>query len=120
MDDEADIRELFTLNLDKMGYQTLPACNGDEAISLYQQSLVSGETIDAVILDLSIPYGLEGKEVAAKIRSLDPHANIIVASGHSDGQEMKHYQDYGFDGALEKTFDREKMKQVLEKVLLLS
>jgi PAS domain S-box-containing protein len=118
MDDEEDVRELFQLNLERLGYQTLLACNGAEAIALYQQSLESGAPINAIILDLSIPGSLGGKEVAAKIRSLNVNAKIIVASGDSGGPEMTHYQDYGFDGALEKTFDRKKIKQALEKVLL--
>ncbi len=117
MDDEENARELFTLNLKMLGYNTLLACNGDEAIAHYQQALKSGKTINAAILDLSIPGGMEGKEVAKKIRALAPHARLIVASGHSEGPEMTRYEDYGFNGALEKNFNREKLKQVLEQVL---
>ncbi|HHI94462.1 MAG TPA: response regulator [Gammaproteobacteria bacterium] len=117
MDDEENARELFTLNLKMLGYDTLLACNGDEAIAHYQQALENGKTINAAILDLSIPGGMEGKEVAKKIRTLAPHARLIVASGHSEGPEMTRYEDYGFNGALEKNFNREKLKQVLEQVL---
>jgi len=120
MDDEEDVRELFQLNLERLGCQTIPASNGDETIALYQQALEDGKPIDAIILDLSIPGSLGGKEVAAKIRALNPNAKIIVASGHSEGPEMTHYQDYGFQGALEKTFNREEMERVLERVLALA
>jgi len=117
VDDEESVRELFKLNLDRLGCKTLPACNGDEAIALYRQSLQSGKPIDVVILDLTLPGGMGGKEIAEKIRVLDPQAKMIVASGYTEGPEMTHYQDYGFSAALEKNFNREKIKQVLEQVL---
>jgi PAS domain S-box-containing protein len=117
MDDEEDVRELFQLNLERLGCNSVPASNGNEAIALYQQSLESGKPINAVILDLSIPGSLGGKEVATRLLAMDPNAKIIVASGHSESPEMTHYQDYGFQGALEKNFNREEMKQVLEEVL---
>ncbi len=117
VDDEADVRELFKLNLERLGYRTVLASNGEESITLYQQALENNESIDAVILDLTLPGSMGGKEIAEKIRILDSHAKIIVASGHTAGPEMMHYRDYGFNGALEKNFDRENIRQVLEAVL---
>ncbi len=117
IDDEEDIRDLFKFNLERLGCRTLLAGNGDEAIALYRQALESGEPVDAVILDLSLPGSMEGKEIADNIRVLDPQAKIIVASGHTAGPEMMYYHDYGFSGALEKDFNRKNIKQVLEQVL---
>jgi len=117
IDDEKDIRELFELNLEKLGCKTITACSGDEALVYYQQSLDGGDAIDAIILDLSIPGGMDGKEITSRIRSLDPNAKIIVASGYTEGPEMTHYQDFGFNGALEKNFNREIIKHLLEQVL---
>ncbi|HED16806.1 MAG TPA: response regulator [Gammaproteobacteria bacterium] len=117
VDDEEDVRELFKFNLERLGYKVIQACNGNEAIVLYQQSLESGEPVDAVLLDLSLPGSMDGKEVSDKIRNIDPDARIIVASGHTTGPEMTQYKDYGFNGALDKNFNREKIRQVLEQVL---
>ncbi len=117
VDDEEDVRSLFKLNLENLGCKTLMTDNGDEAIALYRQSLENGEVIDVVILDLSLPGSMDGKEVAEKIRAMEPHAKLIVASGHTEGPEMTRYQDYGFSGALGKHFNREIIKQVLEQVL---
>lgn len=117
MDDEEHMRELYEINLGKLGWKTITACTGEEAITLYQQSLDKAEPIDAAILDLSIIGGLGGIETAERIRALDPQAKLIVSSGYSEGPEMTQFQDYGFDGALEKDFKREKMKQALEQVL---
>jgi two-component system cell cycle sensor histidine kinase/response regulator CckA len=117
MDDEEDTQELFKLNLNRLGCKAILASTGEEAITLYQQALDNANPIDVVILDLSIPGGTGGKEVAKKLRALDPKAKLIVASGYSEGPEMTEYQSHGFDGALEKNFNRENIKQVLEQVL---
>jgi len=117
VDDEKDLQDLFKLNLERLGCKTVLSGNGDDAIAIYRQLLESSEPVDAVILDLNLPGGKNGKEVADSIRVMDPHARIIVASGHSEGPEMTRYQDYGFNGALEKTFNRGILKQVLEQVL---
>ena len=117
VDDEEDIRDLFKLNLERLGCKTIPACNGDEAIALYRQSLESGEVIDAIIVDLTFPGGMGGKMIADNLRTLDPQVKIIVASGHTEAPEMRQCQDYGFNAALEKNFRCDNIRQVLEEVL---
>ncbi len=117
VDDEEDIRELFKLNLERLGCKPIPACNGDEAIALYRQSLDGGEAIDVVILDLTLPGGMGGKVIADSIRDLDPQAKIIVASGHTEASEMKYCEEHGFNAALEKDFRRENIRRILEQVL---
>lgn len=117
VDDDEDIRDLFKLNLEGLGCTVILACNGDEAIALYQQSLNNNEAIDAVVLDLSLPGGMGGAIIGDSILKLDSQARIIVASGDTEATEMTHYQEHGFSGALEKNFKRETIRQVLEQVL---
>ena len=117
VDDEADVRELFALNLNRLGYQSILARNYDDAVSLYKQSMGAGECVDVVIVDLSLPGEISGNEIASNLRALDPNVKIIVSSGHSSAPEMLNYKVHGFDAALEKDFDREKMRQVIESVI---
>ena len=117
MDDDDTVRALFKLNLSKLGYEAIEACDGNEAIKLYEQSMLRNTPIDAVIMELSIAKGMGGKEIAAEILAIDPEAKMIVTSGNSEGPEMNFYMDYGFCGAMEKDFDQEKIKQVLDKAL---
>ncbi len=117
VDDDEDIRALFKLNLEKLGYLTVPACDGDEAITLYRQSLEKNHPFDAVIMDLSIPGSMNGKEIAQKIREIDSSAKVIVSSGNSSSPEMTNYLQHGFNAAIEKDFNRENIKKVIEKVL---
>ncbi len=113
MDDELDVRELFAMVLETLGYRTLLAANSSEALEIYQHAPTA---IDALIVDLNIPGSLGGVELAAQLRTRNSQSKIIVSSGDSSCAEMLRYQDFGFDGALEKNFDRKVIKALLDKV----
>jgi len=117
MDDDENIQKLFTLNLGKLGYDTLVANNGEQAISLYEQFLRSDRPVDALILDFRIQGSMNGDVVAQKILQLNPSAKMIVSSGDSSSPAMLNYQEFGFKAAIEKNFDRNLMRQVLDEVL---
>jgi len=117
VDDDQDMQKLFQLNLEKLGCNTILAENAGEAINLYQESLHNKQPIDIVILDLTFPGSMGGVEIANKLKTINSHIKIIVASGYTDGPEMTQYKKYGFQAALEKNSGREKIRQVLEHVL---
>lgn len=120
LDDDEDIQILYKLKLQKLGCHVIAVYNGKEAIELYENSLGTDNSIDIMIVDLSIPGGMGGKEVTDEIRKIHFHAKVIVASGNSEAPEMITPQDYGFDGALDKNFDIEKIKFSLKQVLMQS
>ncbi|NOY66933.1 MAG: response regulator, partial [Gammaproteobacteria bacterium] len=101
----------------KMGCNVIHACDGDVAISLYQQYQDEGRTIDVIIVDLNIPGSVSNKEFIKIIRNMNPDASLIVSSGDSLAPEMTQYHDYGYNGALEKSFDRKIIRRVLERIL---
>ncbi|MBI5341816.1 MAG: response regulator [Deltaproteobacteria bacterium] len=79
VDDEEMIRSLAQQVLEVHGYSVVTAVDGQQAIDLY---LDLRDRIDLVILDLTMPH-LSGTEVLARIRTLDPHAKVILSSGHA-------------------------------------
>jgi len=117
MDDEDDVKNLFVISLEGLGYETLTASNSEEAIEYYKKSLNENKKIDAMILDLNIPGGLAGSEVALKVRQLNDNIKLIVCSGDTACSEMTDYKKFGFDGALEKTFNIKKIKTLLNELL---
>jgi PAS domain S-box-containing protein len=78
VDDEEMIRSLAQQVLEVHGYSVLTAADGQRGIDLYR---LRRHEIDLVILDLTMPH-LSGNEVLARIRMLDPHARVIISSGH--------------------------------------
>ena len=117
MDDEQIVRAVGSEMLELLGYEVVCACDGAEAVELYRLAKEKGQAFDAVILDLTIPGGMGGKEAVSKILSLDPTAAVIVSSGYSNDQVIAEYRQYGFRGAVCKPYQLQEMSDILHDVL---
>ncbi len=117
MDDEDFIRELVSVMLPKMGYDVVLAQDGQAAVDIYKEELEAGNTFDAVILDLTVPGGMGGKETARQLRALDPNVRAIVSSGYSNDPVMANHASYGFCGAVKKPYLIQDMSQLLNAVI---
>lgn len=102
MDDDDALREFLRKLLDRLGYATELARDGKEALDLYRRSLEAEEPFDRVILDLTVPGGMGGKETIQELAGIDPSVRAIVSSGYSNDPIMAQYQEHGFRGVLEK------------------
>jgi two-component system cell cycle sensor histidine kinase/response regulator CckA len=112
MDDEDSIREMMGDILSSYGYVVDFAKNGEEAVSLYQDN-----TYDVVILDLTIPGGMGGKETMKELLRIDPCVKVIVSSGYSSDPIMSDYQQYGFRNVIAKPYRMEELEEVIERVI---
>ncbi|MBI2471893.1 MAG: response regulator [Planctomycetes bacterium] len=117
MDDEAFVRDVAGRMLTKLGYEVDFARNGDEAIGLYKKSKDSGYPFDAVIIDLTIPGGMGGKETIQKLLEIDPDVKAIVSSGYSDDAIMSDYRKYSFSGVIAKPYRIEELSKTVHMVL---
>ena len=104
MDDEETILSIATSMLKHLGYSTATCTNGDEAIEIYRTAKESGKPFFAVLMDLTIPCGIGGKDAAQQILLIDPHARLIVSSGYSDDPVMADYKRCGFLLSLPKPY----------------
>jgi PAS domain S-box-containing protein len=116
MDDDAGVRQVAGKILAHLGYEAEFAVDGSEAIDKYQVAQKSGRPFDLVIMDLTIPGGMGGKEALQALRRLDPHTRAIVSSGYADDPIMTHYQDYGFCGVIKKPYKVDTFSHVLHEV----
>ncbi len=73
VDDEPDILEILKFNLDKEGYITFIAANGEEAIKVAEQ-----EHPDLVVLDIMMPR-MDGVEVCRYLRQHDKFDHTLIA-----------------------------------------
>jgi len=117
MDDEDFIRAIATEILQYKGYEVASCADGREAVDLYRSARQCNVPYAAVILDLTIPGGMGGKEAAALILELDPDAVLIVSSGYSNDTVIANYQNYGFSGSISKPFDADTLARELERLI---
>lgn len=118
MDDEEQLRLLLSATLEELGYEVTGARDGAEAIALAEQARASGRGFDAVLLDLTVPGGMGGVEAAAKLREVDPSAQLIVSSGYSDAPVLSEFQAYGFVDVIPKPWTPAALSLVLRRVLV--
>ena len=114
MDDEVQIRKVLGEMVQTCGYSFQAVSDGEQALKVFRQAHDSGKPFSAVILDLTIPGGLGGKEVVKDMLSLDPHLRAIVVSGYSNDPVLANFEDYGFKGRVAKPFNLVDLSGVLE------
>ncbi|MBW4056864.1 MAG: PAS domain S-box protein, partial [Proteobacteria bacterium] len=117
MDDEEMIRDMTAEMLEYLGYKITTCDNGAAAITEYSAAMKSGSAFSAVIMDLTMPGGMGGKEAARQILAIDPKACLIVSSGYSNDPIMSDYSSYGFNAAIAKPYKMMEFEQLLSAVL---
>ncbi|MGB3649330.1 MAG: response regulator, partial [Desulfobulbales bacterium] len=117
MDDEEFLLEMASELLQHLGYTVDTAIDGKEALDLYKKGLESGQKHAVVIMDLTIPGGIGGKETIRELKKLDPDAKTIVSSGYATDPILSNFKNYGFDAMLPKPYEVEELAKILHKVI---
>jgi PAS domain S-box-containing protein len=104
MDDEEIVRDIAESMLTSMGHEVMLAKEGQEAVELYRRESENGEPVDLVIMDLTIPGGMGGKDAVKEISAIDPAAKVIVSSGYSNDIVMADCKEHGFCAAVVKPY----------------
>ncbi len=117
MDDEEMVRNVGQIMLEELGYNVVSAENGDEAVRLFQELQHTPDPIDLIIMDLTIPGGMGGKEAAQKILKIDPDAKIIVSSGYSNDPVLANFREYGFCSVIIKPYIIQDLRKAVSKAL---
>ena len=76
-----------------------------------------GKPFSLVIMDLTIPNGVGGREAIKQLRELDPGIKAIVSSGYSLDPVMAHYHEDGFAGIIPKPYRAEELARILKEVI---
>ncbi len=117
MDDDRFIRDILGRMVDRLGCRSSLAADGNEAVFLYQEAMDSGHPFDAVIMDLTVPGGMGGKDAVRRILRVDPEATVVVTSGLPNDTVLKEYKRFGFRGSIAKPFTFEEIADALATVL---
>jgi CheY-like chemotaxis protein len=112
VDDEAQIREITRVSLEKNGYRVLTASDGAEAIPLYSQNR---DKIKIVLMDMMMPV-MDGPASINELREIDPKVRIIAVSGLTEGEKYANITDK-VNAFLSKPYTTEKLLKTIHEVL---
>ncbi|ABR30327.1 chemotaxis protein CheY [Thermosipho melanesiensis] len=109
VEDEDNMRLLITEELEESGYEVDEARNGQEALEKFRS-----KDYDLVTVDIEMP-GMNGLEVAGKIREMKKDAKIIILTAYS------HYKSdlasWAADAYVVKSSDLTELKDTIAKII---
>ena len=113
IDDEEICRKMLSETLGDLGYRVTPCGRGREAIDFYRQHW---QEIDLILLDLIMPE-MNGRQVYAALREINPRAKIIITSGHSINGEVQAILDAGAAGFVSKPYRQVELSHKIGEAL---
>lgn len=116
MDDEDFIRNILSKMLQAIGYGVTSASNGKEALQLFFEAMNSNEPFKAVILDLTVPGEMGGKEAVAELRKKDPSTVVIASSGYSDDPIISNPSAFGFTASISKPYNKRELESLFNRL----
>lgn len=117
LEDDLMVRYLLRRTLEKASFEVVETGDGTETLRQYQEAMHKGSGFDLVILDLTIPDGMCGRETMLHLRRIHPQVLAVVSSGYRDDPVMKDCAAYGFAAALPKPYQVEGLLQVVNGAL---
>ncbi|KAB0670302.1 response regulator [Oryzomonas sagensis] len=113
VDDEEMIRDVSAAMLEELGFATIAAANGPEAIRIFRDK---GDVIAGVLLDMSMPI-MDGIAVFRELRRIRPDVRVILASGYSEREVAESFGAVGVDGFVQKPFNLESLAAAVRRVV---
>jgi CheY-like chemotaxis protein len=117
MDDEEPILRMAGKLMGRMGLEFESAQDGMAAIESYRRAKDAGRPFDLVVMDLTIPGGMGGREVISVLREFDPGVKAIVSSGYSSDLAMADFAKHGFRAMVAKPYDIAELTATIQRVL---
>ena len=116
MDDDLAVCALLRSMLQHLGYEVVTTHDGAEVVQAYDATIAM-TPVRLVIMDLTVPTGMGGKEAVQKLHANHPGAKVVVISGYSNDPILARYKEHGFCGALAKPFQLKDLYAMLQEVL---
>jgi PAS domain S-box-containing protein len=113
MDDEESICVAASVFLREIGCLVTIASGGRHAVELFKKARLDGAPFDLIILDLTIPGGMGGKQALEEIREIDASVNAVASSGYSDDPVMAEPEKFGFKAKIDKPYMKDDLQELV-------
>ncbi len=119
MDDDESILKTCGNMLKYLGYSVSFARDGLELVRRYGEAAKTGpaSAYNLVIMDLTIPGGVGGKEAIELLKQLDSKVKAIVSSGYHDSPLLTNYQEYGFSASVRKPYRINELSKAIKEAM---
>ncbi|MFZ5494580.1 MAG: hybrid sensor histidine kinase/response regulator [Verrucomicrobiota bacterium] len=117
MEDEPGVAEVATAVLQRMGLDPQTVPDGATALREFEAARAAARPFALVILDLTIPGGMGGRETIEAIRRIDPETPAIVSSGYSSDPVMANFRAHGFQAVVPKPYDVATLADAVSKLV---
>jgi CheY-like chemotaxis protein len=94
------------------GYTVITACDGMEAVRKYREQ---ADEIDAVLMDLTMP-NMDGITAMNKIRTINPLAKIVLASGFNRDELSFQFAEQSPTGFIRKPYSMSELEEELKGI----
>ncbi len=115
MDDELFMQNILSKILNILGFQVVTASEGNTAVNKFLEAKNNNVPFDGLILDLTIPGGIDGVTTLKKIKEIDDKIIAFVISGYSNHPILSNPQEYGFTDIIKKPFTIEEIEKLFKK-----
>jgi signal transduction histidine kinase/ActR/RegA family two-component response regulator len=117
MDDEDSIRRLGSMLLQRMGLEPTTVADGASALKELETARNAGRPFSLLILDLTIPGGMGGKDTIEAIRKMGAQMPAIVCSGYSRDPVLADFTAYGFQAVVTKPYQVSHLTETIRRFL---
>ena len=113
VDDEETVRGIGVEMLKELGFTTITANDGREALELYK----STSAITFVIMDLTMPH-MDGEQCFRELRQLDPNVQVIMSSGYNELEVTQKFVGKGLAGFVQKPYKLSVLRDAVRKIIV--
>jgi CheY-like chemotaxis protein len=113
IDDEEDAREVGSLVLQRVGFDTVTAGDGERGLELFR---CRAEDVVCVLLDLTMPR-LDGVETHRMLRELSADVPVILCSGYPEREAVARFAELGLAGFVQKPYTPDELVLCVQRVL---
>jgi len=113
VDDEEMIRGVCVEMMEILGFRTLAASGGEEALAIFREHR---DRIGLVLLDQSMP-GMDGVTVFQCLRKQKPDVRVLLASGFSKEEISQRFSGMGLSGFIQKPFNLNSLSSEVQRLM---
>jgi signal transduction histidine kinase len=113
IDDDPMVRRVITGSLATLGYRTIEAVSGGEAVEIFR---ALHDEVRAVVFDMVMP-GMTGKVTYQSLRAIDGKVPVLLMSGHTLNEQVQEILDLGVRSFISKPYSISVLAHAMAELL---